>query len=984
MFTTMFLMLACSASTRPQPPIYQNPKAPLEARVRDLFSRLTQDEKMDILTGTAFTTRPIPRLGVPAMAMADAGQGVRGGMESVNGPATAFPSGVAMASTWDPELVGRIGAAIGQEALNKGTGVQCLLGPAVNIHRSPLGGRNGEYFSEDPYLAARLAVGYIKGMQSTGCAATVKHFAANNEEVDRSEVNVRVSERALREIYLPAFEASVKEGNVWAVMSSYNRLNGYHASANYYLLNDILKKCWGYTGMVMSDWGGVHETVGAINAGNDVEMPGPGYLKKENIARELKRGTITQKTVDENVIRILRTVIRVGLLNAPHTPDHKVVDSPAHRRLTIEAASKGIVLLKNQNGLLPINRDTVRSIAIIGGPAKNMQVGADGSPNVTPFYKVQPFDGIKNASEPGTEIRYAPGSVAGSPVPASVLSGGWKAEYFNNRELQGAPVLTQTEPSIRNLGQGSPVPGLSDVDYSIRWKGKLIAPKTGKYRFTLTADDGCRMFVDGKAIVNEWHVGGETDYVGSIDMVEGHTYDLRVEYYQQGGAAAFRFNWLTPGIEPFGDAVQAAKNAEYAVVCVSTMGQESEGTDRPSLDLARDQDALIQAVAAVNKRTIVVLNNGTPVDMRAWVNKVPGIIETFFPGQEGGTALASVLYGDVNPSGKLPDTFGFRREDYPDYGNFPGVKNVVNYKEGIYVGYRHFDKKGIQPLFPFGYGLSYTTFRYGAAHVSAPAADGSRTATLKVTNAGKRTGAEVVELYTHDLKPKVDRPIRELKGFKKIELAPGQSKTVTFKVRLRDLAYCDVPGKQWKANAGSYELQIGASSRDIRQRVGFTLKKDYKEPIPYMQDQMSLPVEQDLALGRPVTASSIESRTDIGDLGPQSAVDGDDGTRWSSGSGVPQWISVDLGAAKKVARVDIRWEDAYATAFSIETSLDGTTWSKAYSTEQGTGGAQSFEFPVVSARYVRMVASGCLPNYGVSLYSLGVFAHHHATSKVKH
>lgn len=978
MLIPMVLPFAAAAPV-PQPvlqakPIYKNSRASLNARVEDLFRRLTPEEKMDLLTGTAFTTRPIPRLGVPAMAMADAGQGVRGGMEGTLGPATAFPSGIAMASTWDPELVGRIGKAIGLEALNKGTGVEVLLGPAVNIHRSPLGGRNGEYFSEDPFLAARLGVGYIKGMQSTGCAATIKHFAANNEEVDRFNVDVRVGERALREIYLPAFEAAVKDAGVWTVMTSYNKVNGKYASANRYLVTDVLKKGWGFDGMVMSDWGGVHETIGVVEAGNDLEMPGPGLLKKELIARALAKGQISQRAIDDNVRRILRTVIRVGLLDGPRRkPNGKIVDSPAHRKLTFEAAAKGIVLLKNQGNVLPLDRKRLKSVAVIGGPAQAMQVGAAGSPTVTPFYTVQPLDGIRKAVRAGTTVRYAQGLSSGSPIPPSAWRDGLQVEYFANRNLEGQPALVRSEPAMRRIGNGSPAPGLPDSQYSVRWTGKLTATKTGRTRFTISADDGCRLFIDGKAIISEWHTGGETDYSGAIDLVTGRTYDIRVEYFQAGGAAAFRLNWLTPGQARFGDAIAAARQSEVAVVCVSTMGQEGEGGDRPSMALPRDQDDLIQAVAAVNKRTVVVINNGTPVDMRAWVGRVPAIVETWFPGQEGGAALAAILFGDVNPSGKLPDTLAARREEYPDFGNFPGVRNVVKYEEEIYVGYRHFDKRKIGPLFPFGHGLSYTSFRYGKVAVSAPSANGTRTASVRITNTGRREGAEVVQLYVHVPKPKIDRPIRELKGFQKVSLAPGETKTVTIAVPPRSLAYCDVPGKRWKADAGSYEIEVGASSRDIRGKARFTLAKAFTEAIPGMSPQAVKAGEVDLAEFRPVTASSMENRPDLGNLGAGMTVDGDSGTRWSSAAGDPQWIAVDLGKPTRIARVELGWEAAYATSYSIQVSDDGQAWTGVYGTQDGQGGLETIEFTPVTTRYVRLMATKRATEFGISLFHFSVF-----------
>jgi len=412
------------------------------------------------------------------------------------------------------------------------------------------------------------------------------------------------------------------------------------------------------------------------------------------------------------------------------------------------------------------------------------------------------------------------------------------------------------------------------------------------------------------------------------------------------------------------------------VVCVTTAGTEGEGQDRPSMTLPGNQDALIQAVAAANKKTIVVLNNGTPVTMTAWLNRVPGLIETWFPGQEGGHALAAVLFGDVNPSGKLPDTLAARREDYPDFGHFPGTKGHVDYVEGIYVGYRHFDKAKITPLFPFGYGLSYTTFRYSPVTLdqASLAPDGTVTASLDVTNTGRRAGAEVVELYVHDPHPKIDKPMRELKNFAKVELAPGETKTVQFHLQPRALAYCDAPGKQWKADAGDYDIQIGASSRDIRQQARVRLTADYTQPIPFMGASQPLPTgpvhtEQDLAQGHPVTASSVQENN----YKPEGAVDGNDETRWSSAPTDPQWISVDLGSVTPISHVLLNWETAYGSAYSIQISLDGKAWTDVYQTTEGQGGTEEIKFASTPARFVRMYGTKRATQFGYSLFSFEVY-----------
>ncbi len=954
--------------------VYKDTQAPLEARVNDLFSRMTQDEKLGFLSGTGFTTQPLPRLGVPAMAMADAGEGVRGGAGSTQGPATQFPAGVAMASSWDTDLAGQVGKAIGEEARNKGTGIQVMLGPAVNIQRSPLGGRNSEYFSEDPFLAGRLAVGYIQGMQSTGVAACIKHYACNNEETDRFGVNVHVDERALREIYLPAFEAGVTEGHAWSAMASYNRVGGYYATANHYLLTDVMQTDWDWNGLMMSDWGAVHETAGVLSAGTNLEMPGGQFLTHDKVARALASGRITQAEIDGSVKRILRTIVRVGLLDGPQTPDPSMVNSPAHQKLAYQTACAGLVLLKNAGGVLPLNAAQLHSVAVIGPGAKGMQFDSAGSPAVRPFYTIEPLDGIKTRVGSAVAVHYAAGQSGGSPIPASALGGGLRGEYFADRTLDGAPMLIRTDPALQfDWSQNAPAPGVPRTNFSVRWTGTLTAPVTGRYTLALTGDDGYRLFLDGKMLVDHWFEGGASTQSVEASLEAGRVYSLRIEYFQAGGDASLRLNWTLPGQSAYAAATEAERQSDVALVFVTTAGTEGEGQDRPSMALPAGQDALIQAVAAANPRTIVVLNNGTPVLM-PWLRQVPGLVEAWFPGQEGGHAIASLLFGDINPSGKLPTTLAARREDYPDFGNFPGKDGQVNYAEGIYVGYRHFDKQNIAPLFPFGYGLSYTTFRYSHLRLSQPqmGPHDTVTASVNVTNTGPREGAEVAELYVHDPGPKIDKALRELKGFGKVDLLPGQTKTVTMTLHPRDLAYCDVPGKQWKADAGQYEIEVGASSRDIRQQASLRLAATYTEPIPLLGDEPVPPVRNihDLAYKRPVTASSVQEA----DTPAEAVNDGDDSTRWSSLFADPQWIAVDLGKPVTIDHVKLVWEDAYASAYSIQVSSDGKNYTDVYTTQDGAGDLETVRFAPVAARFVRLYAAKRATKYGVSLFSMEVYA----------
>ena len=563
--------------------VYQDAKAPLESRVSDLMNRLTADEKISLLAGTEFTTQPIARLGVPPIAMADAGQGVRGGTDSTLGPATAFPSGVAMAATWNPALIGRVGAAIGIEAQNKGTGIQVMLGPAVNIQRSPLGGRNGEYFSEDPFLTARLAVGYIQGMQDTGTVACIKHFACNNEEVDRFTVDVQVSERALREIYFPAFEAGVKDGKVWTVMSAYNKLNGPFAAANKYLLTDVLKRGWGFDGMVMSDWGGAHIGTRVINAGNDLEMPGRGFLAPAKVQDALTRGLTTRAQIDENVRRIVRTILRSGVLNGPKTPNPVLVNSEASRAVALQAAQEGIVLLKNERRTLPLNASKIRSIAVIGPAAREMQIGAQGSPGVTPLRSVGPLEGIQNRVGKNVTVRYASGDSNGSSFPAGTVKSpsgeaGFHVEYFKGTNLEGAPTATRTDAQV-DLNVA--LTGTGSENYSARWTGVFTARKSGPTQFLFRSDDGCRLFLDDKKIIDFWQNSGATTHVATVQLKAGQSYKLRAEYYQAGGNAVAQLRVLEPGTNPYSEAINAARQSDVAVVCVTTRGTEGEGQDRP-------------------------------------------------------------------------------------------------------------------------------------------------------------------------------------------------------------------------------------------------------------------------------------------------------------------------------------------------------------------------------------------------------------------
>jgi beta-glucosidase len=975
-------------------PTYKDPTAALEDRVADLLGRLTLEEKLDLLGGTGFATKPIERLGIPPMGMCDGPIGVRGGESGTQGPATAFPCGIAMAATWDPEIVQRIGAAIGRELQNKGIGASVILGPCVNIHRTPLGGRNGESYSEDPYLAARMAAAYVKGVQSTGASACVKHYACNNQEWERGTINVKVDERALREIYLPAFAAAVQEGGAWCVMNAYNKVNGPYCSANDYLLNDVLKGDFGFDGCVMTDWGAAHNSLGVANGGTDLEMPTGAHMNRARLMPLIEAGKVSREVIDEKVRRILRTIIRVGILDRPLKPDNSVVNCQAHRDLVREAGARAIVLLKNERNALPIDAGAIRSIAVIGPNAAENRLGMGGSGYVSSRSNIHALDAIRARVGEGVKVNYARGSSLGNQalpaIPTALLTPaggepgehGLRAEYFANQNLQGEPALVRTDSALDFFwgggGPGGPIP---NDHFSARWTGTFTPAVSGEYRLSITSDDGSRLFLGGRQVIDSWKDHGMESAVAKVQLEAGRAYDIRAELYENTGEAGMILGMEAPGATPAVDpqveqAAELARQSDIAVVVAGlSPSYESEGRDRDNLELPGTQAALIKAVAAANPRTVVVLSNGTPLMMRDWIEQVPAVLEAWYLGEGGGAAVTDVLFGDVNPSGKLPDTLAARREDYPDFGNYPGADSVVNYAEGIFVGYRSFDKNNIEPLYPFGHGLSYTTFEYSDLKIEPAAMEAGRpvNVSLTVRNTGRRAGEEVVQLYVHDPAPKLEKPVRELKRFARVALQPGEAKTVSLPLDPSALAYCDVPGKQWRSDAGTYEVQIGASSRDIRLRGNVTLSETVLVPIPNLGKWEARSTEAtwgpNLALQRPVVVSSVERDDTPG----EAAVDGNSGTRWSSKFSDPQTISVDLGKVMRIDRVVLRWEAAYGSAYTIAVSLDGQIWREVYAASSGLGDEEVITFEATDARYVRLTGLKRGTEYGYSLWDLAVY-----------
>ena len=803
----------------------------VEKRIDDLIKKMSINDKVKLIAGNEMETYDLANLGIPKLKMDDGPVGV-----ARVGPVTAFPSSICMAAAWDPDAVYKMSTALAEELKAKDKNMS--LAPCVNIHRVPMGGRNFESYGEDPYLSSRLVVAYVKGLQDNKVVATVKHYACNNQEWDRGTIDVIVDERALREIYLPAFEAAVKEGGSWSVMCSYNKINGYHASENDHLLNDILKKEWGFKGFVVSDWGATHSTVNAANYGLDLEMPkGDNFNAK--LVTAVKDGQVKESVIDDKVRRILRAMFWLGLFDANPAPVHANLNTLEHKQVALQVSREGIVLLKNSGGILPIDINKVKSIAVIGPNAAINRFGGGGSSEVTPAYTVSPLDGLKKKLGNKVTINYALGCKLDgetTPLESSAVStvfegkkvNGLLGEYFNNQQLSGAPVLSRVDKQVNfNWGEAAPANGVPKDHFSVRWTAKLTPPKTGAYELSIRSDDGSRLFIDGKEIINSWQDHGEETKSTSATLEAGKEYDLRVEFYENTGNAVCKLGWDIP-TELADQAAEVAKKSDIAIVFIGLTGHiESENFDRKDMNLPDNQNELVKKVTAANKNTIVVLNTGAPVNMNDWVDSVPALIEMWYPGQEGGNAIADVLLGDYNPSGKLPMTFPLKWEDCPAYSNYPEKDGKVVYAEGIFVGYRHFDKKGMKVLFPFGHGLSYSTFEYSNLTITPGTAQGGKIdleVSFDLKNTSQRAGAEVAQLYIKEVAPDVERPVKELKGFKRVELKPGETLKVTFKLDKRSLAYYDVDKKDWTAKPGQFEVLVGSSSRDIKLKGTFTLQ----------------------------------------------------------------------------------------------------------------------------------------------------------------
>ncbi|MFH1198310.1 MAG: glycoside hydrolase family 3 C-terminal domain-containing protein [bacterium] len=813
----LLVLVFVSITIAQQNPVYKNANAKIEDRVEDLLSRMSLEEKIKMLGGTGFATQPFEELGIPELKMTDGPLGVRWD------ESTAFAAGIGLAATWNPDLAFKIGSSIGRETLGKGRHV--ILGPCVNIARIPQGGRNFESFGEDPFLASKMAVDYIKGVQNAGAAACVKHFAVNNQEHERMFVDAKVSDRALNEIYFPAFKAAVQEADVLTVMCAYNKLNGPYCAENYDLLTAKLKNEWGFKGLVMSDWGAVHSDIPVAKNGLDLEMPTGEFLNIDNLLPALESGELEESKIDDMVRRILSVIFKLGLFEKETTEDESLIGSKENREASLEVALQGIVMLKNDNGILPIDKNKIKSIAVIGPNAGVARTGGGGSSMVSPDYSISPLQALKEKLGSSVQINFSQairfsGETAAIPVEnlfvdKECTQHGLKAKYYVNEKFEGNPKVERIDSQIKCFWQGgSPVDGIGEDHFSVQWEGYLQAPKGGEYSLELSSDDGSRMFIDDELVIDNWGDHGLDTKSYEIKMEANEIHKIKVEFYENGGDATVILSWQLPGVNLMDEAISAAKNSDVALLFVGTTFRfESEGFDRPDLYLPDGQEELIKAVTEVNPNTVVILTTGSPVLMDSWIGKVNGMIETWFAGEYIGEAAAQVLFGEYNPSGKLPITFPKSWEDCSAYPTYKAMSGTTNYDDGIYVGYRHFDKKNIEPLFPFGFGLSYTKFAYGNLIVSREG--DSFTVKFEMTNSGNIAGSETAQLYISAIDSKIDKPVKELKGFIKTELKPGETKSEVFKFHKSNLAYYDVNSKSWKVESGKYKVMVGSSSRDI-------------------------------------------------------------------------------------------------------------------------------------------------------------------------
>lgn len=796
----------CSSLFSVAQPITKEAKQRADAIVKNM----TLEEKVSYLSGaTSFSLRAIPRVGIPTVLLADGPVGLRNHAPH----STLYPASILSAATWNRSLFHRLGVSLGDDARARGVGI--LLGPGVNIYRSPLCGRNYEYFGEDPYLTSQIACEYIKGVQSRGVMATIKHFAGNNQEWNRHHVNSEIDRRTLYEIYFPAFKTAVTKAGVGAVMNSYNLLNGVHATENAWLNRDVLRKEWGFEGLLMSDWTSVYSSIAAANNGLDLEMPKGKFLNMDNLKEALKNGTVDERVIDEKVKHILQTVISFGLFDRQQKDESIPLDYEQSAQTALELAREGIVLLRNEGGVLPLKGVT----AVMGTNASEITTGG-GSGNVEPFHATSLCKGMTSLRK---KTMMLTDDVIFDNIQAEVFTDSTKTEkgfcgaYYNNKSLEGKPFALRVDEKVDfDWEYGCAMKGMPTDTFSVRWTGYYEPQKDETLKIYIGGDDGYRIKINGKQVAADWGNHAYSYREKTLHLKGKKGYHLEVEYFDNISSANIKVMLQRLNEDVLRKGLRKANNVVYAVGFNSSI--EGEGFDRPFM-LPEFQREMIKKVAEINPNTVVVINAGGGVEMDSWINDVKGVVMAWYSGQEGGMALAEILTGKLSPSGRLPISIERRLEDNPSAANYnENTKarelRTVEYREGVFVGYRGYERAGIKPLFPFGFGLSYTSFKYSDLKVN-QLSDGQVEVAFTITNTGKKEAKEVAQVYVGEQQPIVVRPAKELKGFEKVSLRPGESKHVTVLLDRDAFMYYDVISESFRMQPGVFSIMVGRSSADI-------------------------------------------------------------------------------------------------------------------------------------------------------------------------
>lgn len=837
-------------------PDYKNPKLDIENRVADLLDRMTLEEKCYQVVGNsvdynqeALTANE--RLGIPPFIIVHGPFGGKFKRTPTMQIGTYFPVSIAMAATWSEKMVEEITQAMGAE-MNSWGGL-ANAGPAMNIIRDPRTGRSFEYFTEDPFLNGKITAAYTRGLQSQKVAVILKHYICNNQELNRHGLDIRVSERAMREIYMPGFKEAVINADAKIIMGAYNKVNGTYSCENDFILNQVLRDEWGFDGFVLSDWSGTHSTVDAANNGLDVEMPREKHYGAK-LVEAVKSGEVSEETLNTMVSNILRVFFWTGAFDQDPMYETSILRSPEHLAVARKASAQSMVLLKNENAILPIDLKQHKKIAVIG-PNGNygkhfrngqyhpgmLQGGGSSSLGTKKENMVTPFQGIQNNVGNDVEVVYAPGSYAESGcgnIPTRYLKTkdgeeGMMATYFGNASFEGKPVKKEVTTELSRIWVGEldiPEAGVDIGDksrFSIEFKSILTAPESRNYTFEVRNEAGfAQLFIDGELIAE--NKNGSRVYwndMGSIQLEKGKEYELLVKFAKTGGKADLSIGWDYENVQYLEEAKKLASESDAVILTVGLSGQmgETEAGDRRRMGLYPAQENLINEIAKINANCAVVVVAGSAVTMENWLENVPSVLYAWYPGEQGGNAMADVLFGEVNPAGRLPITFVTSMDQYPE--DFYSLTDEIKYDEGVFVGYRYADKFKQEVMFPFGYGLSYTTFEYSNLQVSKKKKRGKHTVTVMfdVENTGARDGDEVVQLYVHDEEASVERPEKELKGFQRIALRSGEKKTVEFKLGEEAFAFWSEKEKAWTVEPGEFEIRVGASSSDSRLKDKITL-----------------------------------------------------------------------------------------------------------------------------------------------------------------